>query len=175
MILLVIDTQKGIMNNKLFSFEKVKSNIVHLIKEARNNNVEVVFVRHDDGVGSGFSVGDDDFEIYPDFAPVETEKVFDKTVNSAFHEMTGLTDYLLTKGIKKVIIVGLQTDYCIDATIKSGFEHGFEMIVPEYTNSTFDNKYMKNDVSYHYYNEHMWPNRYAACISMEKAVKLLKR
>lgn len=50
------------------------------------------------------------------------------------------------------MIVGLQTDFCIDATIKGGFEHGYEMIVPEYTNSTFDNAYMKKEDSYQYYN-----------------------
>lgn len=31
---------------------------------ARANGVEVVFVLHDDGPGTGFSVGDVDYEIY---------------------------------------------------------------------------------------------------------------
>lgn len=72
------------------------------------------------------------------------------------------------------MVVGLQTDFCIDATIKSGFEHGFKMIVPEYTNSTFDNKYFNKETAYRYYNEMMWPKRYAECISMEAALKKLR-
>ena len=41
-----------------------------------------------------------------------------------------------------MIVVGLQTEYCIDAAVKCGFEHGFEIIVPKESNSTFDNAYM---------------------------------
>ena len=35
-----------------------------------------------------------------------------------------------------MIVVGLQTEYCIDAAVKCGFEHGFEIIVPKESNST---------------------------------------
>ena len=72
------------------------------------------------------------------------------------------------------MIVGLQTDFCIDATIKSGFEHGFEMFVPAYANSTFDNKFFSGETAYRYYNELMWHNRYAKCVSIETAVRLLQ-
>ena len=83
------------------------------------------------------------------------ERVFDKNVNSAF-KGTGLLDYLHEKNEDTIIIVGLQTDYCIDATVKCGFEHGLKMIVPANTNSTLDNAYMTAEKSYRYYNEFMW-------------------
>ncbi len=173
MILLVIDTQKGITDERLYNFETLKTNIKMLISTARKNHVEVVYVRHDDGPGTGFSVGDDEFQIFEEFAPEEPERIFDKTVTSAFDDSTGLVEYLSKKQEREIMVVGLQTNFCIDATIKSGFEHGYKMIVPENTNSTFDNEYMKNDVCYHYYNDYIWPERYAECISMEAAVKLL--
>lgn len=173
MVLLVVDTQKGITDERMFEFERFKRNIRTLISEARKNGVEVIYVRHDDGPGTGFSVGDDEFEIFDEFAPEGAERIFDKKVNSAFHNSTGLVKYLAEKIEKKIMIVGLQTNFCIDATIKSGFEHGYEMIVPEYANSTFDNAYMKKDVCYHYYNDFLWPERYAACVTMEEAVRAL--
>jgi nicotinamidase-related amidase len=71
------------------------------------------------------------------------------------------------------MVVGLQTDYCIDATIKCGFEHGFHMIVPEYTNSTVDNDFMNAEQTYKYYNDFMWNSRYAECVSMEEAMKMM--
>ena len=175
MILLVIDTQKGITDGRLFAFKKIKNNIKTLIAEARRNNVEVVYVRHDDGPGTGFSVGDDEFQIYEEFAPKENERIFDKTEHNAFYDPTGLLKYLTEKNEKKIIIVGLQTNFCIDATIKSGFEHGFEMIVPEYTNSTFDNEYIKKEACYHYYNDFIWPQNYAECVSMAEAIEMLKQ
>ncbi len=175
MILLVIDTQKGITDERLFAFDQFKSNIRLLISEAREHGVEVVYVRHDDGPGTGFSVGDEEFEIFEEFAPKENERIFDKTVNSAFHSSTGLTDYLAEKGEREIMIVGLQTNFCIDATVKSGFDHGYEMYVPEYANSTFDNDYMKKDVCYHYYNDFIWPQRYVQCISMVEAVDRIRK
>ena len=64
-------------------------------------------------------------------------------------------------------------EYCIDATIKAGFERGFRMIVPENTNSTFDNGYITARHTYRYYNEFIWNGRYAECIPFNKALKLL--
>ena len=101
-----------------------------LIEKARQNNIEVIFIRHDDGIGQELTKGNDGFEIYEEFKPINNEKIFDKTVNSAFKE-TGLLEYLISIEERQLIIAGLQTDYCIDAAIKCGFEHGFQIVVPE--------------------------------------------
>ena len=51
MILLVIDTQKGITDERLFKFAELEENIKTLINASRASGVEVVYVRHDDGPG----------------------------------------------------------------------------------------------------------------------------
>ena len=104
----------------------------------------------------------------------EKEMIFDKTVNSPFRD-SGLLEYLREKNIRTIIVTGLQTDYCIDSTVKCGFEHGFQVIVPEYANSTFDNDFMSAENSYRYYNEFMWKNRYAKCVSVDEAVRMMKK
>lgn len=174
MILLIVDTQNSIMTNDLYEFEIFVYRIKTLIKEARNNSIEVIYVRHDDGAGKKLTKGALGYEIYEEFQPMPNERVFDKNVNSAF-KGTGLLDYLHEKNEDTIIIVGLQTDYCIDATVKCGFEHGLKMIVPANTNSTLDNAYMTAEKSYRYYNEFMWNGRYAECISFEKTLELMSR
>lgn len=174
MVLLIIDAQKGIVNNKLYSYDKFIENVKLLIKTARENHIEVIYIRHDDGEGEPLSYGNRGFEIYEGFRPMENERIYDKTVNSCFKE-TGLLEYLESKSIKSVIVAGLQTDYCIDAAVKCGFEHGFKVIVPEYANSTFDNQYMTGEESYRYYNEFMWKGRYAECVSVSQAVEMMRR
>lgn len=174
MVLLVVDTQKLITNEKLYQFSAFKSRIKSLIQKARTHNIEVIFVRHDDGEGAELTKGTDGFEICEEFRPAEGEMIFDKTVNSSFNG-TGLLEYLKEKGENTVMIVGLQTEYCIDATIKCGFEHGFKMIVPENTNSTFDNQYMTAEQSYKYYNEFIWNKRYAEYITFDEAIRLIER
>ena len=172
MVLLVVDTQKAITNEKLYEFDLFKKRVNELINKARSNGIEVIFVRHDDGVGCELSKGNEGFEICEGFRPKEDELIFDKTVNSSFRD-TGLLSYLKEKAEDTVIIVGLQTDYCIDATVKAGFEHGFKMIVPENTNTTLDNQYMKAEETYKYYNEFIWNKRYAECVSFEDALKMM--
>lgn len=174
MVLLVVDTQKAITNNALYQFELFESAVKKLIDTARQNDIEVLFVRHDDGIGNELTKGNAGFEIYEGFKPVENEKIFDKSVNSAFKD-TGLLEYLRQKEENEIIIMGLQTDYCIDATIKAGFEHGFKMIVPANANSTFDNPYMTAEQSYKYHNEYMWKNRYAECISLQETLERMMR
>ena len=88
--------------------------------------------------------------------------------------MTGLTEYLKSKDEKDIIAVGVSTDYCMDATIKSGFEKGFNIFVPSHTNSTYDNPYFDKETAYKYYNEFMWGSRYAKMITVDEAVQLLQ-
>ena len=69
MKLLIIDVQKGITDERLYEFESFVENVGGLIDTARENDIEIIYVQHDDGEGSGFSVGDEDFEIYDKLAP----------------------------------------------------------------------------------------------------------
>lgn len=88
---------------------------------------------------------------------------------------SGLLEYLTAKEEKDVMICGIMTDFCINATVEAGFEHGLHMIVPAYANSTQDNEYMTREQAYHYYNGFLWPERYAECVPMDRALELLKK
>ena len=172
MVLLILDVQKLITNESLYGYEIFVKRVKALIESSRKNGVEVIYVRHDDGAGSALAKGAAGFEISEEFCPKEGEKIFEKTVNSAFRDC-GLREHIEEKGEKRVMIVGLQTEYCIDATIKGGFERGIEMIVPAGTNSTFDNDFMSAETTYKYYNEFIWRGRYAKCVEFEEAVEMI--
>ena len=174
MKLIVIDAQNAITVPELYDFEGFVANVKTLIGVARENVVEVIFIRHDDGAGSVMTPGCEGFEIYSGFSPAGGEKVFDKTVNSIFRSGE-VTEYLRSSGETTLMVCGLQTDYCMDASVKCGFEHGFEMIVPAGANSTFDNGFMTAEESYRYYNEFMWNGRYAKCVSMDEALEMMRK
>ena len=174
MNLIVIDIQKGITDERLYDFDGFIKNVTNIIDTARKNGVELIYVQHDDGPGTGFSVGDKDFEIAEQVAPIAGEKIFVKEINSFFGNKE-LTEYLEKEDDKDVMIVGLQTNFCIDASVKSAFERGFRVIIPEGTNSTFDNGYMDAETTYRYYNEMMWPKRFAECVSLEDAIGMLEK
>lgn len=77
MVLLVVDTQKLITNEKLYNFNEFVENVQSLINTARENNIEVIYVRHDDGEECELTKGKDGFEIYEKFKPINEEKIFD--------------------------------------------------------------------------------------------------
>jgi len=106
MVLLVVDTQKLITSPDLYNFNAFEDAVKTLISIARENNVEVIYVRHDDGVGAELTKGTLGFEIYEGFCPQPGEKIFDKTVNSSF-KGTGLLVYLREKNVQTMAVVGL--------------------------------------------------------------------
>ena len=172
MILLVIDMQKGIVDEDLYAYDTFMDRTVRLIDAARKNNVEVIFVQHDAGKGSGLSVGDEAFEIIDRIKPEKGEKVFVKTINSCFGNKD-FKQYMKSLEDKRLMIVGLQTNYCIDATVKSAFERGYEVIIPEGTNSTFDNDYMTGETAVRYYNEDVWDGL-ADVVPFEEALEMIQ-
>ena len=113
MVLLVVDTQKLITTTDLYNFNAFENAVKTLIAAARENNVEVIYVRHDDGVGAELTKGTPGFEIYEGFSPRSGEKIFDKTVNSSF-KGTGLLEYLKAKNVHTVAVCLLYTSDAAD-------------------------------------------------------------
>ena len=120
MILLVIDMQKGIVDEDLYDYEAFLKRVVSLVNTARENQVEVIFFQHDAGPESGLTAGDEDFEIIDELKPQPGEKVFIKTINSCFGNRE-FRDCMECKKDRRLMIIGLQTNYCIDCTVKSAF------------------------------------------------------
>ncbi|WP_271002502.1 isochorismatase family protein [Listeria seeligeri] len=73
MALLIIDTQELITNNKLYALTTFVSTVKTLLGSARQNGQEVIYVRHDDGIGQDLTKSNAGFEIYKDFEPIEGE------------------------------------------------------------------------------------------------------
>ena len=174
MKLIEIDMQKALMDDELYNLTGLLENVAKVVETARNSGVEVIYVQHDAGPGTGFSAGDEGFEIADEVAPRPGEKVFVKTINSCFGNRD-FTAYLEAAQDKALMIVGLQTNFCIDATVKSAFERGYDVILPEGTNSTFDNPYMTGEVTYQYYMNEVWPDLFADCVTLDEALALLRK
>ena len=173
MILLVVDMQKGLVDEDLYAFESFTERTASLVNAARKNHVEVIFFQHDAGPGSGMSAGDEAFEIIDRIAPAEGEKVFVKTINSCFGNKE-FREYMERQNDKRLMIIGLQTNYCIDCTVKSAFEREFDVIIPEGTNSTFDNDYMTGETTVRYYNEDIW-EELVESVTIEEAIEIMSK
>jgi nicotinamidase-related amidase len=171
-VLMVVDVQNALIKAHPYNEKKVIENIKKLIVTARDNKKEVIYVRHDDGKGTELEQGTDGWQIYNDIAPNSNELIFEKQYNSAFFK-TGLREYLESKDIDTIVLLGLQTEYCIDATCKSAFDFEYKIIIPEETNTTLDNEYLSGEKLYEFYNYKIWNKRFASVMSIKDVIENL--
>lgn len=168
--LLVVDVQTALIEEHPYQEERLITGIKDLLSECRRHRIEVVYIRHSDK--EELVPGTSGWQIYDDIKPEQDEKLFDKNFNSAFRR-TGLKEYLEQKGIQTIILVGLQTEYCIDATCKVAFEYDYEVIIPEGLVSTFDNSSLCAEEINRYYKR-MWDNRYGKVKSLDEVKVFLQ-
>ncbi|UQZ89874.1 cysteine hydrolase [Deltaproteobacteria bacterium Smac51] len=160
-ILLIVDMQTTLINDNPYGKETLITNISQLIAAARKKGVEIGHVQHDGGKGDELEKGTAGWEICPALAPSPGEMVLEKHLNSAFKN-TAMHDYLQSREIKTIILAGMQTEYCIDATCRSAFDLGYSVIIPQGSTSTFDNEYMTGEKTIAYYEKKIWNNRFAS-------------
>lgn len=164
--LIIIDVQEQLIAEKPYQYETFLNQLGQVIDWARQSEREIIFVRHQDD----FLIPDTkDWQIAKPIEPMQDELVFDKTFNSAF-KGTDLENYLNNKGIKNVILVGMQTEYCIDATVKVAFEKGFKVTIPSALHTTTDNSWMTAQETIAFYQA-MWHGRYGQVISLQELMK----
>ena len=99
--------------------EAAAANTARVLAAFRADGNPVVHVRHDFEPGGA---------IHASVAPVEGEKVFTKTEVSCFNG-TQVLAHLEEMGIKKLVIVGMQTHMCLEAATRGAYDHGFECVV----------------------------------------------
>lgn len=171
--LLVVDVQNSLVGAHPYRERAFLSELQRLLEAAREGGTEVIFVRHGDGPGSELEAGTDGWQIAAAVAPLPGEQIFEKAFNSAFRS-TGLREYLDARGVRRIVLCGMQTEYCIDATCKAAFEYGFSTVVPSGATTTFSNAYLSGEKLTEYYEKAIWAGRFAAVVPPEEAVALLR-
>ncbi|AZR97932.1 amidase [Streptococcus suis] len=164
--LLVIDIQNLLVEEKPYAIEERLALWQDSITKARQAGLEVIHVRHHD---QELVKGTADWEIHSTVAPLASEKIFDKTFNSAFKE-TGLHTYLQETGIEQLIIMGMATNFCIDTTIKVAFELGYKVVViQDGTTTGYSGKLDAKDLIDHYQN--IWSWNFAQVDKLENIIR----
>ena len=157
--LIVIDIQEGLVKENPFDTKNFIINTKAIIQHFRDQNIEVIFIRHSEDEGL-LAMGSDNWQVYHELKPQENEKIFNKYYNSIFKD-TELKEYLNRKNITDLTFVGMQVEFCIDTSVKVGFEYGYKITIVEDAISTFDNIHLSADQILSFYREKIWRNRFA--------------
>ncbi len=167
--LLVIDVQQGLLDWHPHHADALLRDIKALQDRARKSGTEVIFVRHNEDDKEGLFLGCPAWEIGAAIAPADGERIFDKRYSSAFKD-TGLDDYLKSRGIQTLVICGMQTEYCVDASVKSAFEHGYKVFIPKNGTTTYDASIAPADKLRAFYENDIWNGRFADVIPLDEAL-----
>jgi nicotinamidase-related amidase len=140
--LIVIDMQRawddpfwGKRNNP-----DCETNVKALLDLWAERGQPIVLVRHDevDEPDHPLAVGTKGNLFKPELDGVRADLVFGKRVHSAFHGEVDLHGWLTGRGIRDLVICGIQTEKCVETTTRVGGNLGYRIRLPLDATMTFD-------------------------------------
>jgi nicotinamidase-related amidase len=141
--LLVIDVQEGIQPLAAHDGEGMVRRIASLLARARQANAKIVYVQHDGTEpGHPLAKGTPGHAIYRAIAPREGEPVVVKQHCNAFRE-TELESVLRDMRADDLIVCGMQTEYCVDTTVRAAADRGYKVTLVSDAHSTGDTASLK--------------------------------
>ena len=134
--LVIIDVQKGLIADA-HQRDEVLEHINTLLTKARTAGIPTIYVQHDGPKGHGLEVGTDRWQISPVIAPQEGEPIVHKRASDAFYA-TSLKQELDQRRIRHLVVVGGQTEYCVDTTVRRATTCGYDVTLVGDAHTTFD-------------------------------------
>ena len=120
--LLVVDVQTGVVRDNPGS-QGVVPTIAALVDRARTAGRPVVWVQHDD---EDLLPDSADWQVVPPLSPGADELKVRKQHRSAFGD-TGLSDALRDRQVDRLVVVGVQSAFCVDLAGKHALAEGFDV------------------------------------------------
>ncbi|GKY88868.1 isochorismatase family protein [Sinisalibacter aestuarii] len=131
--LLVIDMQVSLLADETPNPDEIVPAVQALVAAARATGVEVIWIT-DRRIGP-------DGALIPDLVPDATELCIEKGECDAF-DGTDLEAELTILGVERLVICGMQSDACIDATTRAASANGFAVVLAAdaHTTHAFDGR-----------------------------------
>jgi len=137
--LLVIDIQHALCNGEeaAHDIDAVVERINTLSCKAHAAGLPIFLIQHEEPEGPlqygapGWQL-DGRLTVWPDDLHLR------KTATDAFHQ-TALHAQLKERKIDRVVICGLQSEFCIDSTVRGALAHGYPVTLVADAHSTIDN------------------------------------
>lgn len=137
--LLVIDVQNALCTGAgaCFDIDRVVDRINLVSAKARKARAPVIFVQHE-AERVAFRYGSEGWQLYSRLVVLPDDLRTRKTSPDSFHK-TDLQSVLQAHDIDRLIICGLQSDFCVDATTRGALALGYPVMLVKDAHSTTDN------------------------------------
>ncbi|MFX0085653.1 MAG: cysteine hydrolase family protein [Candidatus Hodarchaeota archaeon] len=142
--MIIIDVQLGNFtgSDPIYNGDKLLERISKIVKKFRSRGFLTIYIQNMGNKGDPDQPETPGWRIHPDIAPLETEITIQKTTPDSFYK-TNLQKKLNSLSINHLYIVGLQTEYCVDTTVRRAFSFGFRVTLIKDAHSTWDSPDLK--------------------------------
>lgn len=132
-VLILIDIQNDYFSNgkmELHESEMAGNNASKILQKFRNDDLPVIHIQHISTRSDAtfFIPNTKGAEIHNDVKPLKGEEVIIKHYPNSFRD-TDLLKILKERNIEKLVICGMMTHMCVDATTRASKDFGFDCIV----------------------------------------------
>lgn len=137
--LLIIDVQSALCSGQeeCFDSPRMIRTINELSARARAVGLPVILIQHEELEGA-LTYGSSAWQLADGLLTAPDDLRVRKTTPDAFYQ-TDLLLLLQARMIDRVVICGLQTDYCVNATVRQAHALGYDVVLAADAHSTVDN------------------------------------
>jgi nicotinamidase-related amidase len=120
-----------------FEIGRVINTINDLSARARKAGVPVVLIQHEEA-GSPLAHGAAGWQLAEGLQTSPKDHRVRKTTGDSFYQ-TNLQRLVPVQDFERLVICGLQTDYCVNATVRQALKLGYDVVLAADAHSTVDN------------------------------------
>jgi nicotinamidase-related amidase len=137
--LLIIDVQKALCTGRwaVFDIDRVIERINAVAAKARRAGAAVVLIQHEEAEGS-LRFGGEGWQLDERLATGPEDIRLRKTATDSFHR-TELQALLQSRGVGQLVVCGLQSEFCVDSTVRGALALGYPVVLVADAHSTMDN------------------------------------
>ncbi|WP_085579869.1 MULTISPECIES: cysteine hydrolase family protein [unclassified Pseudomonas] len=137
--LLIIDVQRALCSGQYACYDipRVIDTLNRLSARARQAGVPVVFIQHEEE-GDLLAHGSDGWQLADGLETAPGDLYVRKTAPDSFCQTT-LQKLIPKEDFDRLVIGGLQTDYCVNATVRQAHQLGYDVVLAADAHSTVDN------------------------------------
>ena len=141
--LLVVDAQVAILDGPdptdvpAYRRDEVLARIGGLLARARAAGTPVLYVQHENPDFAPLTAGSPGWRIHPAVAPLPGERVVAKRASDSFYG-TPLRSELDAKGITHLVVVGCDTQFCVDSTVRRALSLDYDVTLVADAHTTYE-------------------------------------
>jgi nicotinamidase-related amidase len=156
--LLVIDMQVGLFEGDAprHDADGVVRRINAVAAAVRAMGGIVIFVQHDDPPGGILEPGSDGWKLLPTLVRTDRDLLVRKRACDSFYE-SALPGLLERHSVKRLIVTGCATDFCVDTTVRAAASRDYEIVVVADGHTTKDRPHLDAPSIIRHHNW-MWEN-----------------